>query len=149
MLLNADVRECNRSEVIFLPPAAVSPSVEFGATVDAACCSADRDVVSLAQLHGVYAAERYMLAWRDGRGYVLLRSNHTGRDLLKVRHADSRSLRPIEVFATGAAGHRYNLVTNELGKRCRACSLVQYDGLFKQGRGHAHAHVGTLAGGVA
>ena len=93
-IASVGVRECNRGEAIFLPPAAVSPSVNFGATVDAACGSgsARSDAVSLAQLHRVYAAERYMLAWRGGRGHVLLRSDHTGHDLLKVRRTERRSL---------------------------------------------------------
>ena len=80
----AGVMECNRSEAIFLPPAAVSPSVEFGCTVDAACLHGHSDDVPLAQLHRLYAAEQYMLARRAGRSYVLLRSDHTGKDLLKV-----------------------------------------------------------------
>ncbi len=111
-LLDAGVRECNRSEVIFLPPAAVSPSVEFGATVDAACSSSPGHAVSLAQLHSVYAAERYMLSWRDGRGYVLLRSNHAGHDLLKVRQATACSLCHIGVMARGAPGKDCNARNN-------------------------------------
>ena len=84
----AGVKECNRSEVILLPPAAVSPSVEFGCAVDAACGDSQHGgAVPLAELHRVYAAERYMLAWRARRAHVLLRSDHNGRDLLKVRRA--------------------------------------------------------------
>ena len=96
----AGVKECNRKEAIFLPPAAVSPSVDFGCTVDAACGGA----VSLAQLHRLYAPEGYMLTWHAGRGYALLRSNHTGQDLLQVRCAASRRLR----YGTGVGdGPRY------------------------------------------
>ena len=83
----AGVKECNRSEAILVPPAAVSPSVAFGCSVDAACSSSRSDGVPLAQLHRLYAAERYMLAQRAGRSYVLLRGEHSGRDLLKVSGA--------------------------------------------------------------